>query len=228
MDCSPFCPIGSATEILGERWTIPIVRELLVGGRRFGELQRGPTPTSPTLLSKRLDSLTQHGPVMRRRIGGQKGFECLPTRACEERLPIITAPDEWGMRWAQSNITQDDHDVELPMPYLQRSIRPDNLPTDQTTLRFHFTDIETYPDWWIVVRDRRLDLYVNDAGREVEVYFTITVKTMADVWMGRLSYRKAMAEKALTMVGRSALINPSATGMQASVLAGIEPQPRPS
>ena len=52
-----FCPIAKATEILGERWTILIIRELLMGGRRFNELQRGLGDISPALLSGRLRRL---------------------------------------------------------------------------------------------------------------------------------------------------------------------------
>ena len=59
MEYGQFCPIAKASEILGEKWTILIVRELLMGARRFSDLQRGLTLISPTLLSKRLDGLTR-------------------------------------------------------------------------------------------------------------------------------------------------------------------------
>ena len=73
MDYGQFCPIAKATEILGEKWTILIVRELVMGGRRFNELQRGLSLISPTLLSKRFDSLEQHGLVLKKKIPGLKG-----------------------------------------------------------------------------------------------------------------------------------------------------------
>jgi len=50
-----FCPIAKATEILGERWTNLIIRELLMGGRRFNELQRGLGDISPALLTDQRD-----------------------------------------------------------------------------------------------------------------------------------------------------------------------------
>ena len=56
-------------------------------------------------------------------------------------------------------------------------------------IRFHFTDIDTYPDWWLVAKDEELDLCVNDPGREVDVYFTSSVKTLADVWMGEAAIK---------------------------------------
>ena len=57
MDYGQFCPISKAVEILGDKWTLLIVRELLMGGRHYSELQRGLIQISPTMLSKRLDSL---------------------------------------------------------------------------------------------------------------------------------------------------------------------------
>jgi len=218
-----FCPIAKATEILGEKWTILIVRELLMGARRFSELQRGLTLISPTLLSKRLDALEHHGLLIKRHIPGQKGHEYVTTRSCQELLPILTSLGEWGRRWAQSNVTRDDYDVELLMLYLQRSIRPEALPGHEATVRFHFTDIPEYPDWWLLVKDERVDICVNDPGREIDVYFTTTVKTMADVWMGKRSYRKAIADKDLTLVGQQALINDVSAWMSDSIFAGIGP-----
>lgn len=223
MDYGQFCPIAKATETLGEKWTILIVRELLMGGTRYSELQRGLSLISPTLLSKRLDSLEQYGLVIKKKIPNQKGYEYFPTRSCSELLPIIKSLGDWGMRWAQSNITEDDYDVELLMLYLQRSINATNLPGNETTIRFHFTDIDKFPDWWILVQSGRVDLCVNDPGREIDVYFTTTVKTMADVWMGKSSYRKAIADKGMTLVGQQALINDVGAWMEGSIFADSTP-----
>ena len=72
MKYGQFCPIAKATELLGERWNILIVRELLMGGRRFNELQRGLGDISPALLTGRLKSLEANGLVVKRRIRGQR------------------------------------------------------------------------------------------------------------------------------------------------------------
>ena len=223
MEYGQFCPIAKATEMLGEKWTILIVRELLMGASRYSTLQRGLSLISPTLLSKRLDALERHGLVMKKKIPNQKGYEYLPTRSCSELLPIIKSLGEWGMRWAQSNITEDDYDVELLMLYLQRSVNPANLPGNETTIRFCFTDIDKFPDWWILVQNGRVDLCVKDPGKEVDVYFTTTVKTMAGVWMGKCSYRKAIAAKELVLVGQQALIRDVGAWLESSIFSDIAP-----
>ncbi|MGB3147481.1 MAG: helix-turn-helix domain-containing protein, partial [Paracoccaceae bacterium] len=65
MHYNQFCPIAKATEILGEKWTILIIREILLGGRRFNELQRGLGDISPALLTARLKTLESQGMVVR-------------------------------------------------------------------------------------------------------------------------------------------------------------------
>src|SRR5210317_398916 len=99
MEYGQFCPIAKASEIIGEKWTVLIVRELLMGGTRFSELQRGLGLISPTLLSKRLDSLVEYGLVLKKKIPGQKGYEYLATESCKELLPVIRSLGDWGMRW---------------------------------------------------------------------------------------------------------------------------------
>ena len=223
MDYGQFCPISKAVEILGDKWTLLIVRELLMGGRRYSELQRGLSQISPTMLSKRLDSLEHYGLVLKKKIPNQKGYEYFPTKSCSELLPIIKSLGEWGMRWAQSNLTEKDYDVELLMLYLQRSVNPENLVGDETVIRFKFTDIKDFPDWWMVVQGSDVDLCVNDPGKEVDIYFTTTVKTMVDVWMGWSSYRKAIAQDELKLVGPKALINNVSAWMEDSIFAEAAP-----
>jgi DNA-binding HxlR family transcriptional regulator len=223
MDYGQFCPMSKATEILGEKWTLLIVRELLMGGRRYSELQRGLSQISPTMLSKRLDSLEHYGLVLKKKIPNQKGYEYFPTKSCSELLPIIKSLGDWGMRWAKSNLTEKDYDVELLMLYLQRSVNPENLVGDETVIRFKFTDIKEYPDWWMVVEGNKVDLCTNDPGKEVDIYFTTTVKTMVDVWMGWSTYRKAIAQDALKLVGPKALINNVSAWMEDSIFAGVAP-----
>lgn len=201
MEYGQFCPIAKATEIIGEKWSLLVIRELLMGGRRFNELQRGLSLISPTMLSRRLNSLTEHGLVLKKKIPGQKGFEYFPTKSCQELLPIIRRLGHWGMRWAKENLTEKDYDVELLMLYLKRSFVQNKLIGTETVLRFKFTDIEQYPDWWLVVTTDDIDLCVNDPGKEVDIYFTTNVKTMADIWMGVTTYRKARKEGHLKIVG---------------------------
>lgn len=176
-----------------------------MGSTRFNELQRGLTHISPTLLSKRLDSMQDNGLLVKKRIVGQKGYEYFPTQACKELLPIIISLGNWGVTWAKSNLTERDYDVELLMLFLERSIDLEQLPGKQTVVRFKFDDFEKYPNWWMVIENGTIDLCVNDPGKDVDVYFTCSVKTLTDIWMGYNTYRKASRDNLITIVGDSAL-----------------------
>ncbi len=198
-----------------------IIRELLMGARRFNEMQRGLSLISPTILTKRLNSLVDHGLVLKKKIPGQQGYEYFPTESCKELLPIIKSLGDWGMRWARDNLTESDYDVELLMLYLQRSIRPDKLVGDETVIRFKFTDIKDLSNWWLIARDKGVDVCVKDPGKDVDVYFTCPVKTMIDVWMGDLSYRKAVNSDRLKVVGPSVLTRNIFTWMDVSIFADL-------
>jgi len=201
MEYGQFCPIAKASEILGEKWTILIVRELLMGSTRFNQLQRGLGMISPTILTKRLAMLADHGLVYRKRIPGQRGYEYHATESCKELLPILLSLGGWGMRWARANLTATDYDVELLMLYLERSIVPEKLPGGHAVIRFHFTDIPDMADWWIVVSDSQVDVCTADPGKDVDVYFNTTVKVLTDVWMGQRSYKKAIVAGDLVVTG---------------------------
>ena len=192
-----------------------------MGGSRFNELQRGLSQISPTILSKRLDSLSEHGLVLKKKIPGQKGFEYFPTESCQELLPIIRNLGDWGMRWARSNLTEKDYDVELLMMYLKLSVVPEKLIGKQTVVRFKFTDIEQYQDWWLVVAGKDIDLCVNDPGNDVDVYFTTTVKTMIDIWMGENTYKKACREGSLKLVGDKTLTRNITSWMKNSMFIDL-------
>ena len=60
-------------------------------------------------------------------------------------------------------------------------------------------------DWWLVVHGDELDLCVKDPGKQVNVYFTSSVKTLADIWMGESSYKKARNDGTMKIVGDKAL-----------------------
>jgi len=223
MEYGQFCPISKACEVLGEKWTILILRELLMGSSRFNELQRGLSLISPTLLSKRLDFLTANGLVLKKRIPGQKGFEYFPTQSCMELLPIIQSMGEWGLRWATSSLTQKDYDIELLMLYLQRSIQVDKLPGKETVIRFNFTDVKKFPDWWLVVSGDKVDACTKDPGKDVDVYFTTTIKIMVEIWMGNTTYRQAQKDGVIKIVGNPQLTSNVTSWMANSVYADLRP-----
>lgn len=227
MQYGQFCPIAKATEILGEKWTILIIREILMGARRFSELQRGLGDISPALLTSRLKSLEGQGMVARKKIAGQKGYEYYPTEACEALLPVLLSLGEWGLCWARHTVLDADFDVEFLMFYLERSIDPSKLIGDESVIRFQFTDLVEQKDWWLLVRNDTVDLCLKDPGKDVDVYFTCTVRTMHDVWMGDRTYRDAIKSGDLYVQGDPALTRNIRSWLRPSVFGDSDRVPLP-
>jgi DNA-binding HxlR family transcriptional regulator len=206
MKYGQYCPISSAAEILGEKWTILIIRELLMGGRRFNALQRGLGDISPALLTARLKSLEAQGMLVKRKIPGQKGFEYHPTAACQSLLPVLIAIGEWGIIWTRETMLDADFDVELLMLYMERSIDPSKLIGDESVIRFRFSDLEAQKDFWLLVKDDQVDLCVTPPGRDVDVYFNCTVRTMYEVWMGDKTFKDVLRTGEMNVQGDPALL----------------------
>lgn len=223
MSYKQFCPIAKAMEVVGERWTLLVIRELLMGSRRFNELQRGLSGISPTLLTKRLSDLEEKGLIIRKRIPTQKGYEYFPTNPCKELLPVLEHIGMWGMKWARDQMLEEDFDPELLMLYLERSIQPDQLPGALTVIRFNFIDVQDYPNWWIVVEDESVEVCTKDPGKEVDVYFNCCVRLMCELWMGNVSYKQVLADGRLQLIGPKALTRNVSSWLAPSVFAGMQP-----
>jgi DNA-binding HxlR family transcriptional regulator len=223
MEYGQFCPIAKALEILGERWTLLIVRELLMGATRFNEMQRGLNQISPSILTSRLNDLANAGIVIRKKIPGQRGYEYFLTEMGKDLYPVVSNLGEWGMRWARGKMDDSDIDLELLMLYLQRSVLADKLPGNETVIRFKFTDVDKFSDWWLVATDNNVDVCIRDPGKDVDIYFTTGLRTMIEVWMGDIPYRSAIKDGSMKVVGPSALTRDLTSWLSLSVFAGIPP-----
>jgi hypothetical protein len=109
------------------------------------------------------------------------------------------------MRWAHENLRTYDYDVELLMIYLQRSMRPEKLPPTETIAQFKFTDVEQKAEWWLIADNGVVEACDKDPGRDIHVYFTTTVKTMTNIWLGKTTYRRARNDNEISIVGNSYL-----------------------
>ena len=92
-----FCPVAKAMELLDERWTVLVVRELLAGSTHFNDLRRGVPKMSPTLLSKRLQTLTRAGVVERSEVDGRTIYTL--TECGRELVSVVEALGAWSVRW---------------------------------------------------------------------------------------------------------------------------------
>lgn len=222
IEYSQFCPVAKTAEVLGEKWTLLIVRELVLGATRFSQIQRAIPRISPTVLNKRLAELQTHGVIMRKRIPEQKGFEYQLTECGRELFPLILQMAQWGMRWARRTMSDDELDVELLMADIQRRVDPGRLPGGRTVLKFNYTDQHKFAEWWVKISDGKVELCLDDPGNEVDVYFTTDLRTMTEVWMGDLPLKQARADGRLKIIGSSTLLRNLHSWFPLHLYAGIQ------
>lgn len=201
-----FCPVSKAAEILFEKWTILILRELLMGTTRFNDFQRAISRISPTLLTKRLKALEEKGVIIRKQVSGQRGYEYRLTPAGKELEPLMENIAVWGMRWARGRMSDDELDVELLMWEVQRRIQTKNLPGGETVICFVFTDLKKHRSWWVWIDGDDVDLCSEDPGKDVDLYISSDVRTMAEVWQGDIDLITALASGAIKAHGDRKLI----------------------
>ena len=217
-----FCPVAKATEVLGEKWTPLIIRELLSDDQSFNNLRKGVPLMSPSLLSSRLKSLEAAGIVDRHKT--DQGVIYSLTEAGEELRPIVEALGVWGQRWARSDMSRDDLDPSLLMWDMHRRIDTSYFPLGRSVLRFEYYD---YPAkmrlWWLVITDGDVDICLKDPGYDVDLFIRTRLKTMTQIWLGDTSISKARRDKQLELSGNTALRNNMPKWIGRSLLAGIPP-----
>ncbi|WP_168209155.1 winged helix-turn-helix transcriptional regulator [Agromyces intestinalis] len=93
------CGLALALDVVGERWTLLIVRELLIAPRRFSELHQALDGIGATVLSERMQHLVRHGIAVQHVMeGDRRGRVYELTAAGEELRPAVLALAQWGLR----------------------------------------------------------------------------------------------------------------------------------
>jgi DNA-binding HxlR family transcriptional regulator len=185
-----FCPVSKAMELLDERWTMLVVRELVLGSRHFNELRRGVPRMSPALLSKRLRTLVRAGVVERRDDGPRVTYAL--TEAGRELQPIVEALGRWGVRWVPE-LGDEDLDPHLLLWDMHRNVDLPAVPEGRTVLRFSFSDVPAPArNWWMLITPDSVDLCDFDPGYPEYACVEGDLRTLSMVWRGDLGWAEAL------------------------------------
>ncbi len=214
-----FCPVAKTMEVLDERWTVLVIRELLCGSHHFNELRRGVPKMSPALLSKRLRSLARAGIVLRLDDGRRVRYELTP--GGKALAPVVTALGEWGVRW-RSQLGDEDYDPTLLMWDVHRNLDLDAMPDGRVVLGFRFDGVDPSTRlWWVVVEDGTVDLCDVDPGHPVDVTVVTDLPTMVHVWRGDIPWARAMSEGRLALEGPAEVRRGLPQWLKLSVFAAV-------
>jgi DNA-binding HxlR family transcriptional regulator len=206
-----YCPITRAVEVLGERWSILIVRDLLCGATRFNELSRCNPRLSRTLLSKRLRQLEQAGIV------DHLGDEYLLTEAGEALRPVVAGLGEWGATYQFGDPRESELDPELLMWWVHTRLDFSSFPDRRLVIEFRFRGI---PDrFWIMRDGQGPSVCLHDPGFEIDAIIESDLATMYEIWLGRRDLKAAIRSSEVDIQGIPAIVRRLPSAMQLSPIA---------
>ena len=219
-----FCPVSMTAEIICSRWTLLVLRELVMGSTRFNELRRGLPSMSPALLSKRLKDLEAAG-VIHVAAGREPGVhEYRLTEAGSELRPVIEAIGVWGHRWVTTEATLKHLDANLLMWDVRRNISPEPMPPRRNIIQFIFNDrpLSERNYWLIVEPERDVDLCLVDPGFDVDLYVSTDLRTMTEIWLGYAPISSPSNDDRLVLTGNAKLAADLRMWLKLSVFANVE------
>lgn len=187
-----YCPVAMATEILGDRWTLLIVRDLLSGIKHFNDLERGLPGISRGLLAERLRRLESAGVLEKLSHGKGKKTEYQLTAAGAELHEVINALMVWGARWAFDEPTEEQLDPVLLMWWMRNRIRKDQLPGEQVVIEYNFIHRKS-ETFWLILKPEDVSVCVTYPGFAPDVYVTAKLSAFFKIWLGRISFDQALA-----------------------------------
>ena len=198
-----YCPIAKASEVLGDRWTLLIVREMLGGASGFNELQRGLPGISRSVLADRLRSLERAEIVARRT--GPKGrtLDYRLTLAGRDLEPVVQALGEWGATWSFTDPRPEELDPDLLIVWMARHVDREQLPPGRTVVKFDFRD--PAKRYWMVLEPSEVSVCLQHPGFDVDLEIVVDTATLYRVYLGRAELAGVLRDRKLTMSGPRAL-----------------------
>jgi DNA-binding HxlR family transcriptional regulator len=181
-----FCAVARAHEVLGGRWTLLVVRELLCGSRRFNDIRRGIPRISRTVLSERLQGLIFAGAV--RRGDGAHGPEYALTEAGRELAPLLGALGTWGQRWLPRRAEDEDLDLEPLLVDMHRRVRFERLPREPLVIRF---ELKAHQPRFMLLRTEEASVCAQNPGFPELLHMRGPLPALVAWWRGDVEFLAA-------------------------------------
>jgi DNA-binding HxlR family transcriptional regulator len=188
-----YCPVSRTLDVVGERWTLLIVRDLLVGTTRFNDLARGLPGLSRSLLTKRLRHLERAGVVTRT---GQHYLLTPSGRALE---PIVFGMAEWGARFTFGDPEPEELDAQLLVWWMHTRVDTSSLEGQRHVLHVRFADDARR--FWILVEHGVPSVCMADPGYPVDLTISSDVASLYAVWLGHMPLPVALRAGRVTVQG---------------------------
>jgi len=221
-----YCPLSMAAEILCNRWTVLVLRQLLEGSTGFNEIRRGVPLISRTILAQRLKEFESYGLVCRSSSSPGKPVVYRLTEAGMALGEVVRAIATWGQEWIEVEPSLADVDTDFLMWDIRRNVR--RLPSlpDRFVVRFRFPDAaEGKRLHWLVFEREDVDLCYIDPGFEIDVQIEAPLKTMVRIWIGSQGLSGAIASGEIQIDGPRKFTSNAADWLGLGSLSAIPKRP---
>lgn len=221
-DYGQFCPIARSSELLAERWTPIIVRNLLNGCSTFNEIRQGAPGISTALLTQRLQMLGRAGILVRIEKTNGRGVTYELTEMGEALRPVCDALGQWGARWLE--IEPRHLDPSYILWATLKLVDLERLPQGTTTVRFH---LENRPaaGCWMLLRRPQPELCMRSSGYVEDLVCSTDSETLVDLHLRRTTYAAALRSGRMTIDGPRSLVSRFPTWFRTSPFADYLPDP---
>jgi DNA-binding HxlR family transcriptional regulator len=200
-----YCPVARACEILADRWTPLIVRELLFGSRHFNELRRGLPRISRSLLVARLRHLEDNGVIERRTDARPNVTEYILTEAGSDLADVIKQLGTWAIKWVFVDPNREELDPALFLWKMHQRVDHRELPRERTVVQFDLTGRKGRRVWLVLV-SHDVSSTLTPPGLRSDLIVRADVSVLYRVWAGFLDYDAAVRSGEIVLEGPSALV----------------------
>jgi DNA-binding HxlR family transcriptional regulator len=216
-----FCPVAKAAEIFAERWTPLIIRKMLMGSKKFSELESGMAHIPRSLLTQRLRKLEDAGVVVRKTEGSSKRAEYHLTEAGADLFDVVKGLGDWGHKWVNHDIGVQDVDPALLMWDMHCRVNLDVLPPERVVIQVTFHGAAK-GDYWLVLERPEPSVCMRNPGLEVDLFINADTVAFHKVWMGMTSLAICIEDGLIDLGGLTSHVNAFPDWFKLSIFSDIE------
>ncbi len=202
-----YCAFTKALEHLGDRWSLLIVRDLMIfESLGFNALASGLPGISRSVLAARLRHLTDLGVVARSRTDGVPGYRL--SASGQQLAPVVMAVRTWAERWVPEDPAMLERDPDVVVAWLAQRIDPHRLPDRQVVIDLALTGTTVGRCWLVLERGTPPSICIDDPmlSEERYVFLEADARALASVARGTQDWKAASSSGGIRLFGEPGLV----------------------